>query len=210
VRDPDRADRFLLARSMAPALVTSADILRFDLDGDAQEGDSRAAYLERFIHAAIYRARDDVHAVVHSHSPSIIPFGVVRRARLRPVCHMSGFLHPAAPVFEIRDVAGRDSDMLIRNAKLGAALASSLGPNAIVLMRGHGSTVVGRDLRQAVFRAIYAEVNARLQSEAQRMGPVTFLSAEEAANAAAANDGQIDRAWDLWRRAAAASGPGES
>jgi ribulose-5-phosphate 4-epimerase/fuculose-1-phosphate aldolase len=208
VRHPDRPDRFLLARSMAPALVTPTDILSFDLEGNAQDRDMRAPYLERFIHAAIYRAREDVHAVVHSHSPCIIPFGVVRKARLRPVCHMSGFLHPAAPVFEIRDVAGRDSDMLIRNPALGAALAGALGLHAVVLMRGHGATVVGRDLRQAVFRAVYAEVNARLQSEAQRLGPVTFLSAGEAASASATNDGQINRAWELWRLAATASGLG--
>lgn len=202
VRHPTQADRFLLARSMAPGLVTADDILVFDLDGRPQGGDTRTPYLERYIHGSLYRARADVHAVVHSHSPSIIPFGVVRRARLRPICHMSGFLHPQAPVFEIRSAAGKASDMLIRSPALGDALAQALGEQAVVLMRGHGSTTVGRDVRQAVFRAVYAEVNARLQSEAMRLGPVTYLNAEEAANASATNDGQVNRAWDLWRMAA--------
>jgi ribulose-5-phosphate 4-epimerase/fuculose-1-phosphate aldolase len=92
--------------------------------------------------------------------------------------------------------------MLIRDQRLGEALARSLGDCAVVLMRGHGATAVGRDLRQAVFRAVYAEVNARLQAEAVHLGEPTYLTEEEAANAAAANDGQIDRAWELWKRAA--------
>jgi ribulose-5-phosphate 4-epimerase/fuculose-1-phosphate aldolase len=137
--------------------------------------------------------------VVHSHSPCVVPFGVVSGAPLRPICHMSGFLHPAAPIFEIRDAAGPASDMLIRNRALGAALARSLGAHAVVLMRGHGSTVVGSNLRQAVFRAVYTEVNARLQADALRLGPATFLNAEESANAAAMNDAVLDRAWELWR-----------
>jgi ribulose-5-phosphate 4-epimerase/fuculose-1-phosphate aldolase len=202
VRHAAHRDRFLLARSMAPALVTVGDILTFDLDGNPLECDSRAPYLERFIHGEIYRARADVQAVVHSHSPCVIPFGVVSGVPLRPICHMSGFLHPAAPVFEIRSAGGMASDMLIRDRRLGAALARALGSHAVVLMRGHGSTVVGGSLRQAVFRAVYAEVNARLQSEAMRLGPVIFLNGEEAAKAAAANDGQINRAWELWRIAA--------
>ena len=195
-------ERFLLARSMAPALVSAADILSFDLDGSPID-DQRTPYLERFIHSGIYRARPDVMAVVHSHSPCVIPFGVASGVTLRAICHMSGFLGAATPVFEIRSAAGASSDMLITDAKLGTALARSLGAGAAVLMRGHGSTVVGATLRQAVFRAVYTEVNARLQAEAMRLGPVTYLSDAEAANAAAANDGQINRAWELWRLSAA-------
>ena len=201
LRHPVVADRFLLARSMAPALVTAADILAFDLAGVAVEPDPPATYLERFIHGEIYRARPDVMAVVHSHSPAVIPFSVVG-TRLRPVCHMCGFLGAATPVFEIRDAAGRSSDLLIRDARLGAALAQSLGRGSAVLMRGHGSTVVGLSLRQAVFRAVYTEVGARLQAEAMRLGPVTYLTEEEAAAAAETNDTQIDRSWSLWLTAA--------
>ncbi len=202
LRHPVRPDRFLLARSMAPALVTAGDVLAFDLDGTAIEADGPAVYLERFIHGEIYRIRPDVVAVVHSHSPAVVPFSVVRGTGLRPVCHMCGFLGAVAPVFEIRDVAGPGSDLLIRDARLGAALAQSLGQSAAVLMRGHGSTVVGSSLRQAVFRAVYTEVGARLQAEAMKLGPVTYLTEDEAAAAARANDTQIDRAWHLWLKAA--------
>jgi HCOMODA/2-hydroxy-3-carboxy-muconic semialdehyde decarboxylase len=203
LRHPTHQDHFLLARSMAPALVTEADILCFDADGEPLNAQGRTAYLERFIHSEIYRARPEVMAVVHSHSPSVVPFGVVRDVALRPICHMSGFLVPAAPVFEIRDTAGPASDMLIRDRRLGAALAHSLGGCAAVLMRGHGSTVVGTSLRQAVFRAVYTEVNARLQADAMRLGAVTFLTDAEAAASSRTNNSQIDRAWDLWRMQAA-------
>jgi ribulose-5-phosphate 4-epimerase/fuculose-1-phosphate aldolase len=202
LRHPVRPDYFLLARSMAPALVTAQDILEFDLDGAPVAAGGPAVYLERFIHSAIYRARPDVISVVHSHSPAVVPFSVVSDIRLRPVCHMCGFLGAATPVFEIRDVAGPASDLLIRDARLGAALAQSLGQGAAVLMRGHGSTVVGASPRQAVFRAVYTEVGARLQAEAMRLGSVTYLTEEEAEAAARANDTQIDRAWLLWLKAA--------
>ncbi len=167
-------------------------------DGEPADGDSRRPFLERFIHSAIYRARPDIGAIVHSHSPAVIPFSVVSEAPLRPIFHMAGFIGTKAPIFEIRDVAGDASDMLVRTPELGDALAGCLGNSATVLMRGHGSTCVGDDVKQAVFRAIYLEVNARIQIDASHLGRPSFLSPAEAANADAANRGQIDRAWALW------------
>jgi HCOMODA/2-hydroxy-3-carboxy-muconic semialdehyde decarboxylase len=197
MRDPRNANRFLLSRSMAPALVTAADILEYDRDGAPLNAGGRQAYLERFIHAAIYRARPDVVAIVHSHSPSLIPFGVTRTP-LRPVYHMSAFLGAGTPVFDIRDVAGA-TDMLISDNRLGGALAKALGGQTALLLRGHGAVNVGSSIPQVVFRAVYTETNARLQAEALRLGTITYLSPEEAAKAAAAVDGQLLRAWDLWK-----------
>jgi HCOMODA/2-hydroxy-3-carboxy-muconic semialdehyde decarboxylase len=199
VRHDKDPGRFLLSRNMAPALVTADDIMEFTLDGEAVDPRGRAVYLERFIHGEIYRARPDVKSVVHSHSPAVIPFGVSSTA-LRPLYHMSAFLGDAVPVFEIRSVGGAATDMLIRNGPLGAALAATLGSRSVALLRGHGSVAVGNAIRQAVFRAVYTEVNARLEAEALRLGSVTFLNEQEAANAAAVIDSQIGRAWDLWRR----------
>lgn len=201
VRHPVRPDRFLLARSMAPGLVTAQDVLEFDLDGAPVEPGGPAAYLERFIHGEIYRKRPDVASVVHSHSPAVVPFSVVTGTKLRPICHMCGFLGGETPVFEIRDFAGSGSDLLISDNRLGAALAQSLGQGPAVLMRGHGSTVVGSTMRQAVFRAVYTEVGARLQMEAMRLGPVTYLTEEEAIATTNTNNTQIDRAWFLWLKA---------
>jgi HCOMODA/2-hydroxy-3-carboxy-muconic semialdehyde decarboxylase len=118
---------------------------------------------------------------------------------LRAVCHLGGILGEGCPVFEIRTVAGRESDLLIRDRALGAALAKSLGRDSVVLMRGHGCTVVGPTVRQAVFNAVYTAINASLQSEAMRLGSVTYLTRGEAEAAAACNSAQIDRAWELWK-----------
>jgi HCOMODA/2-hydroxy-3-carboxy-muconic semialdehyde decarboxylase len=191
-------EHFLLARNVAPALVKREDILTFDLDGNALDAEGKRVYVERFIHGEIYRARPDVQAVVHSHSPSVIPFGVTAQM-LQPVFHMSGFLGEGSSLFDIRDVAG-DTNMLVSSGALGAALAASLGLRSTVLMRGHGSTVVGASVEQAVYRAYYAEVNAKLQLQARMLGEVKYLSDQEAAKAAAANDMQLARVWELWRR----------
>jgi HCOMODA/2-hydroxy-3-carboxy-muconic semialdehyde decarboxylase len=198
VRDENHPDRFILARNLAPALVAPDDLLEFDLDGNPVAPDGPRVYLERFIHSEIYRRRPDVMAVVHHHSPSVIPFGVTA-APLRPIYHMSGFLGAGVPVFDIRCDAG-DTDMLIRSPALGAAHAGCLGAGAATLMRGHGATVVGGSLQQVVYRAIYMEMNARLQAEAMRLGDPVYLTEGEARLAAAAIDGQVQRPWELWVR----------
>lgn len=201
VRHPQDADRFLIARSMAPGLVTADDILVCDLDGQVHDAQGRKTYVERFIHSEIFRARPQAQAVIHSHSPAMIPFGVTS-ARLRPICHMSGFLGAQVPVFEIRHAGGESTDMLIRNQALGRALADSLGQANVALMRGHGNVVVGTSIQQVVFRAIYTESNARLQSQAMQLGEIEFLSAGEAQAASEMNDVHLDRPWQVWKRRA--------
>jgi HCOMODA/2-hydroxy-3-carboxy-muconic semialdehyde decarboxylase len=201
-RHDKRPDRFLIARSMAPGLVTAADLMECDLEGTPHDAAGRRSYVERFIHSAIYKARPEVMAVVHSHSPAVVPFSVTG-ARLRPICHMCGFLGQNTPVFEIRDIAGAGSDLLIRTQAMGEALAKTLGGAAVALMRGHGSVTVGASVKQVVYRAIYAEVNAALQSDAMRLGDINFLTPAEAAAAALMNDEHLDRPWQLWKLAAA-------
>ena len=197
--------RFVLSRNLAPGRVTAGDLLDFEVEsGEPVSADAPRLYLERHIHSEIYKARPDVMAVVHHHSPAVLPFAIARGARLQPVCHMAGFLGGAGqgdapPLFEIRDHAGPASDLLVRNRALGAALALSLGPTGrIVLMRGHGATVVAESLRVAVYRAIYSEVNARLILQALPLGPVQTLSAEEADATRVTNEGQVARPWALW------------
>jgi HCOMODA/2-hydroxy-3-carboxy-muconic semialdehyde decarboxylase len=200
-------ERFLLARSMAPGLVTAADIMAHDRDGEPVDPRGRTPYLERFIHSEIYKAQPGVMAIVHSHSPAVIPFGVVGTP-LRPIYHMSSFLGAGVPVFEIRDVAGPATDMLIRSAALGAALAETLGGAAVALLRGHGDVVVGGSIEEAVFRAVYTEVNARLETDALAIGQrqVRFLNEQEAGAATATNQQQIRRAWDLWKAKVVSAG----
>ena len=193
--------RFVMSRSLAPALVTAADLMALDADSEPLPGDSRKGFLERYIHGEIYRARPDVMAVVHSHSPSVVPFGV-SRTKLRPIYHMGSFLWSGAPVFDIRKVRA-DNDLLIRDRPLGRALVDSMGKCNCVLMRGHGMTVVGDGVPEAVFRAIYTEMNARLQLQAEQLeGPLEFLSEEEGRRSSEANRSVLERPWELWKKEA--------
>jgi len=208
VRHDGDASRFLLARNMAPARVQATDILEYEVaTGEPVLPNPPRLYLERTIHSEIYKARPDVMAVVHNHSPAVLPFCIARGARLKPVCHMAGFLGgadaPDGPVlFEIRDHAGPGSDLLIRNRELGAALARRLGDSRVVLMRGHGCTVVAPSLPVAVFRAVYTEVNAKLLLQTLPLGEVNALTPEEADATRISNEGQAARPWDLWREQA--------
>lgn len=201
VRHDKDASRYLLARSMAPALVTRDDIVEYDLDSNPIDARGRVSYLERYVHGEIYKARPDVIAVVHSHSPAVIPFANTA-VPLRPMNHVAGFLGAGAPVFEIRDAAGPATDMLIRNASLGHALSATLGEHPVALMRGHGSVAVAQSIRHVVFRAVYTEVNARMQADAMKLGTPMFLDPEEAAAAAKTNDGLVERPWSLWKQRA--------
>lgn len=209
-RDDGDPSRFLLARNLAPSRVCASDILQYEVaTGEAVAPDPPRLYLERFIHSEIYRARPDVMAVIHHHSPAVLPFAITRGARLRPVCHMAGFLggrgHETLPLFEIRDHAGDASDLLIRNRELGTALARTLGDRRVVLMRGHGATVVAASLQVAVFRAVFTEVNARLQLASMPLGgEIDALTDGEADATRLTNEGQAARPWDLWREQARA------
>lgn len=198
VRHPERADCYLLSRSLAPEQVTRADLMAFDFRSGALDGDARTPYLERFIHGEIYARRPDVQSVVHSHAAAVVPFAA-STVPLQPIYHMSSFLRAGAPVFEIREKFGM-TDMLIRNRAQGAALAEKLGDRSAVLMRGHGYCVVGGSIPEAVFRAYYAAQNAELQQRAIALGTgVTYLADEEAARYDETNRGVLDRPWQLWK-----------
>jgi ribulose-5-phosphate 4-epimerase/fuculose-1-phosphate aldolase len=202
-RSDKRPDHFIMSRSRAPALVSAADLIEWNADSEAATGDKRKGFIERYIHGEIYRARPDVMAIAHSHSPSVIPFGVTK-TKLRPVYHMGSFLWSGAPVWDMRKVR-EANDLLVRDRPLGAALAGALGKCNCVLMRGHGMTVIGASVQEAVFRAIYTEMNARLQIQATQLeGPIEFLSEEEGKRSTVSNAGTIERPWEVWKRQALA------
>jgi ribulose-5-phosphate 4-epimerase/fuculose-1-phosphate aldolase len=199
-RSDRRPERFIMSRSLAPALVSAADLVEHDADSEAL-ADKRKGFIERYIHGEIYRARPEVMAVVHSHSAAVIPFGVTRTP-LRPLYHMGSFLWSGAPVFDIRKVR-EDNDLLIRDRPLGRALAEALGGCSCVLMRGHGMTVIGESIPEAVYRAIYTQMNARMQLQAAALeGPIEFLSDAEGRNATRANRSTLERPWELWKKKA--------
>jgi len=205
VRDPKNPKRYLMSRSIAPESVVASDILALDLDSQAvhPEDADKLLYRERFIHGEIYKVRPDVNSVVHSHSPTVVPF-TVTKAKLRPLLHNAGFLGLGAPLFEIRKCAGHGTDLMILTPDLGKELAKKLGKDAaVILMRGHGDSVVGPSLPNAVFRAYYTEINARQQLQAMTIGgPINFMTK---AAAMTSNDAMLRasaRPWALWRKKA--------
>jgi HCOMODA/2-hydroxy-3-carboxy-muconic semialdehyde decarboxylase len=191
-----------MSASLAPGRVTKDDIMEFDLDGKPLDQRGRSIYSERFIHSEIYRERTDVKSVLHSHSPTVIPFSV-SQVPMRPVMNQAGFLHPDVPIFEMRKVAGSRS-LLVNDIALGRALAASLGKRPVALLRGHGNVVVGPSVQRVVARAIYTEVNARLLLQAIALGgPLVYLDAEEAKAGEVARDRDeaghgTDRIWQMW------------
>jgi ribulose-5-phosphate 4-epimerase/fuculose-1-phosphate aldolase len=196
IRSPDDPKRFFLARAIAPETVQREDILEYDLDAQPLDARGRDSVNERFIHSEIYRARPDVIAVVHNHSPSVVPFSVTG-VKMRALFHMASFIGDGLPNFEIRK-AKKGSDLLVRTPQLGAALAKSLGKSPAALMRGHGSVVTGENLQRAVGRSIYLEMSARMQMQALLLSKrITFLDAGEVKASAPVQD--YKRAWPLWR-----------
>ena len=198
VRTGERAERFFLARSMAPQLVAAADILEYGLNGEPSNSQGRSSYQERFIHSEIYRARSDVQAIVHCHTPSLIPFAA-SDVPMRAMYHMAAFVAEGVPVFDIRAAAGT-TDLLVKTPALGAALAAALGSKPAVLMRGHGAVIVANSIPNVVGRSIYLDINARAQMQAIALGgKVTYVDAEEA-ELRMADPNEYTRAWELWKR----------
>ena len=200
LRHPDARDCYLMARSVAPALVTPDDIMEYDLDSNPINANGRSSFLERFIHGEIYKARPDIQSIVHSHSPSVIPFGLVP-VPLQAMFHNAAFLAAGVPVFDIHEKFGA-TDMLVGSPEKGVELASVLGSKDIVLMRAHGSVACGPTLQTAVFRAVYTEVNARIQHWTIALSKgtgIAALDAEEGRLADVINQTAGMRAWDLWR-----------
>src|SRR4029453_13660728 len=197
-RHPANPNRFLMSRSLAPALVTADDIMEFDLDGNAVDARGGSLFLERFIHSEISPARPGVMSVVHPHSPGVIPY-TISQVPLRAVFHNAAFLAAGAPVWDIRKDFG-ETDILVRERAIGKNMALTLGGKLVVLMRGHGDVTVGPSVKLAVFRAYYTDVNARLQSQAIALGgEANYLTPGEGAKADVGNLAIIDRIWNLWK-----------
>lgn len=199
VRHPLQPERFIMSYSRSPGLVSHDDLAEFDLQGTGIVQSDRRPYLERFIHAAIYKARPDVGAVVHSHAREVIPF-TVTSVPLRPMMHVAGFLGERVPVWDIRD-RFQETDLLVRNMEHGRDLAQTLGMQTAALMRGHGCVVVGPDIRAAVASAVYMQINAAAQLHALQLGDIRYLTTEEARLASETNLSKLalERMWEYWQ-----------
>jgi HCOMODA/2-hydroxy-3-carboxy-muconic semialdehyde decarboxylase len=199
MRHPHIAGRFLMSRSLAPEMVTADDIMQFDLDCEPIDPQGRRGFIERYLHGEIYRARPDVMAVAHSHSPPVIAFGLTGTP-MRAMYHNAAFLAEGVPVFDIREKFGT-TDIVISSAAKGAALAQALGDKSVGLLRAHGMVAVGPSLPVAVFRAIFTVTSASIQHQAQALGgDIAALDEEEGRIADIVNIETVGRSWDLWKR----------
>lgn len=195
-RSTSRPDHYYMVRDNATEVTDGTGIMELDIESNPVSPDSRRPSIERFIHGEIYRARPDVRAIVHTHSPHLIPFGI-SKTPLKPLYHMCGFLDCGAPIFDIALEHG-DTDLLVTSREKGQSLARSLGGSALVLMRGHGATTVGFSVKEAVYRAVYATLNAQLQPVAMQLGEPKYLSSTEASAADELHKKTLDRAWNYW------------
>src|SRR5512139_2839581 len=199
LRHPGHPERFLMSRALAPQMVTADDILELDLDANPIDARGRNGFIERYLHAEIFRARRDVTAIVHSHSPSVIAFGLVTTP-MRAMYHNAAFLAAGVPVFDIRAAFGT-TDIVINSAEKGAALAKVLADKAVVLLRAHGMAAVAPSLPVAVFRAIFTVTSANIQHQASALGgPIAALDTEEGRIADIVNVQTVGRAWDAWKQ----------
>jgi len=204
VRSDSDPSRYFLASAIAPETVTPDDIIEYDLDSKPIDARGRESVRERFIHGEILKARPDVRAVVHNHSPSVVPFSVTT-VPMRPLFHMAAFIGEGVPNFEIRD-AEKGTDLLVKTPYLGQALAKTLGRCPAALMRGHGSVTVGETLPRAVGRSVYLEMSARMQFQAMLIagnnGKITYFDEAEVKASVPVQD--YNRAWPVWRAKALA------
>ena len=204
IRHPQRPEHFLLSRARAPECVESDDIMEFTHDGETVGRVGGKPYAERFIHGALFEARPEIMAVVHSHSPSVVPFSVQNRHPLRPILHMAATIGPAVPTWDIAEHFGV-TNLLVTSVEMGRDLAHTLGAGRSALMRGHGSVTVGTSLREAVFTAIYMELNADMLIKALALGggEVRYLSDPEIVAIGKSRAGfTLERGWENWCRSA--------
>jgi ribulose-5-phosphate 4-epimerase/fuculose-1-phosphate aldolase len=201
IRHPHDRNRYFIPRHRAPELAEISDLIEMNLDSEPVRPTPFRLYSERVIHGEIYKARPDVNAVVHHHAHAVLPYAISGR-ELVPVFHLGAVIGSKVPFWDQRDEFG-DTNMLVVKPEEGASLARALGPNWMVLMRRHGATVAGTDLRQLAFRTVFGCHNAKLQSQAMAHGGrVDQLSPgeQEITEAGQLGPTPIQRAWDYWVR----------
>jgi ribulose-5-phosphate 4-epimerase/fuculose-1-phosphate aldolase len=199
IRNPENPQRYFMSRSRAPGLVTKEDILEFSLDSSPVDLRGFSPYKERFIHGALYGARPDVVSVCHNHAHELLPLAVTKTA-MRPALHSASVIGQNVPVWDIRDEFG-DTDLLVTSNEMGDSLARAVGKGRAALMRGHGSVIAGRSLRDAVFITFYLRLNAEVLIKAMSMGKeVTYLSPGEIDQSGELHSQPLSqgRAWEDW------------
>ncbi len=202
IRHPDNPDRYLLAFSKSPSIIEAEDIVTFELDGTPVDLGDRTPYSERAIHGAIYEQRPDVISVVHNHSYQVVPF-TVSSVQLRPIMHVAARMGDPPPVWDIKHKFGDSTTLLVTTMEQGRDMCKTLGDGKVVLMRGHGATIAGYSLEDAVLTSIMLQANAQIQLDAIGLGgTVEYLSQGEidARRGAGNEQSGFTRAWEHFSR----------
>jgi HCOMODA/2-hydroxy-3-carboxy-muconic semialdehyde decarboxylase len=199
MRHPDNPQRYFLSRSSAPDMVTADGLIEYDLDSRPVRDANVPQYSERVIHGEIYKARPDVMSVCHHHSPAFMPL-LATGTDYVPVFHLGAVGGIKPPYWDQHDEFG-DTNMLVVKPEEGASLARALGPHSMVLMRRHGVTVIGANIRECVYRAIQTCRNAEYQVRAMAIGGnIASLSPGETARCGdiIGKTTGVTRSWDSW------------
>ena len=200
IRNPENPKHFFMSRARAPNCVDINDITEYTHEGAIVGHNPGKPYSERFIHGAVYEARPDVMAVVHNHSPNVVPFTVQSKRKMQPIMHMCAPIGTDIPTWDISHKFGV-TNLLVTSMEMGRDLAACLGNRTVTLMRGHGSTVVAKSLREVVFTSIFMEINAEMLIKAHQLAgdDITPLSdGEVAANAGGRAGFTLERGWENW------------
>ena len=202
IRHPENPNHFFMSRARAPNCVEVSDITEFTLDGQIVGHEPGKPYSERFIHGAVYEARPDVMAVVHNHSPNVVPFTVQSKKKMRPIMHMCAPIGTDIPTWDISHKFGT-TNLLVTSMDTGRDLAETLGKRTVALMRGHGSVVAGKSLRDVVFTSVYMEINADMLIKAYQLGEgdiIPMSDGEVEANTKGRAGFTYERGWENWCR----------
>ncbi len=198
VRNPEDPATYLLSWAKAPRWVTEDDVLVFDLDGRDRTGSGKPPYLERALHGEVYRARSDVHAVVHTHMASVLPFGLTGRP-VRAVVHSAAMFWDGVPLY--REYYDPEHEgVYIISQEQARRMATTLGQHRAILLRGHGCVVVGSTLPELVVSTYSLDQNCRVQWLTESVAPATPLIEAEARAMLRVRLGEIGirRAWENW------------
>jgi HCOMODA/2-hydroxy-3-carboxy-muconic semialdehyde decarboxylase len=206
VRHPTNPNRYFITRAMAPGSATVDNLIENDLDSQAVNGPRKDQFLEVHIHGQIYRARPDVTAVTHAHTPELVAFGQTS-VKLRPVSIAGAFIGDGLPMW----VVGKydPTQTLVATPALGRSLAEVMGQKPAALLTGHGIAFADASLYGLVKRVYDLRMNAVIQQQAIALGgDITYLEGHEGdagASAAAAPDGSgggpaVARFWEYWSR----------
>ena len=176
-RHPTNPGHYFLSRSRSPEIVTRDDIMEFTLEGEPIEQNGRPMYRERALHGAVYMARPDINCVTHHHARAVLPFTVSTR-KLRPIFHMAAVIGHDVPLWDSQAEFG-DTNMLVETLEQGHSMARAMGQERCVLLRGHGATCCGTNIKEAVFVSIYMKENAQAVLDALPLGEPTYLTPGE-------------------------------